>query len=88
MIKGSALMRMREFMDAKRACDAPPPADALPVRVDGRRHEDNSIGWFGSSWDLRQGLLVIESADAQAELDAWMDKMMAQADGGWLLEPA
>ncbi|RQP23871.1 hypothetical protein [Piscinibacter terrae] len=87
MAKDGAGTWMRELMDARTLREAALRAGALPpaVCIDGR--DDTGPGWFESSWDLKQGLSVIEATDAQAELDAWMDEMMAQSAGGdWLLE--
>ena len=49
--------------------------------------DDAGPGWFDSSWELKQGLSVIEATDAQAELDAWMDEMMARPAGDCLMPP-
>lgn len=46
--------------------------------------DDAGPGWFDSSWELKQGLSVIETTDVQAELDAWMEEMMA---GSVLMPP-
>lgn len=56
--------------------------------VSAEAWEDAGCGWFESSWDLKQGLSVIERMDAQAELDAWMAQMMAPASDGRQLDLA
>jgi hypothetical protein len=89
MAKDGAGTWTRGLMDARGLREAALHAGSLPpaVCIDGRG-DTAGPGWFESSWDLKQGLSVIESVDAQAELDAWMDQMMAQSTGDdWLLEP-
>jgi hypothetical protein len=51
------------------------------------KRDDTGPGWFDSSWELKQGLAVIETTDVQAELDAWMDEMMAQCAGDCPMPP-
>ena len=56
---------------------------ALPPRVmsasgplAGPRPPAVGPGWFESSWDLRRGLEVHESGDADARLRCWIEEFL------------
>jgi len=49
-----------------RATGASEPAGACPA----------GPGWFESSWDLRRGLEVRESGDADARLRSWIEDFL------------
>jgi hypothetical protein len=59
---------------------------ALQPRIAGAAEPSGACpagpGWFESSWDLRRGLEVRESGDADARLRSWIEDFLGGGQAG------
>jgi hypothetical protein len=65
---------MAVFNFGRRANDTAHAAVAVDDEADITLDEgDGGPGWYGSSWDLRCGLVVSEGLPADAQLHEWLE---------------